>query len=58
MIGSELAMPDPQPCRRFKHMNITPAFMKHLPKCAACRAVIAHLNHESDIVMWIHRHRN
>jgi hypothetical protein len=53
-----MAMPDPQPCRRFKHMNPTPAFMKHLPKCAACKAVIAHLNHESDILTWLHMHRN
>jgi hypothetical protein len=39
-------------------LNPTPAFMKHLPKCAGCKAVIAHLNHESYIVMWIHQHRN
>ena len=48
----------PQPCRRFKHMKITPAFMKHLPKCFACEAVIAHLNCESDILVWMHKHRN
>jgi hypothetical protein len=35
--------PEPQPCHRFKHMNITPAFLKHLPTCSACKAVIAYL---------------
>jgi hypothetical protein len=30
--------PELQPCRRFRHMNITPAFLKHLPKCAACQS--------------------
>jgi hypothetical protein len=49
---------EPQPCRGFKHMNITPAFMKHLPNCPACKGVIAHLNRESDMLMWMRKHRN
>jgi hypothetical protein len=44
-------MPLIQACRCFKHMNITPAFLKHFPKCSACKAVIAHLNRESDILV-------
>src|SRR5580693_5029876 len=49
-----MTKPEPQPCRRFKHMKITPAFLKHLPRCPACKAVIAHLNRESDILVWMH----
>jgi hypothetical protein len=41
--------PEPQPCTRFKHMNITSAFLKHLPQCSACRSVIAHLHRESEV---------
>jgi hypothetical protein len=54
----EMAKSESQPCRRFKHMNITPAFLKHLPKCSACKAVIAHLNRESEMLVWVLKHRN
>jgi hypothetical protein len=43
---------------RFKQMNVTPAFLRHLPKCTACKAVIAHLKRESDMLIWVHKHRN
>ena len=49
---------EPQPCNRFKHMNITPTFLKHFPQCSVCKAVIAHLKRESDILVWAHQHRN
>lgn len=48
----------PQPCRRFKHMNITPTFLKHLPKCDHCLAVIAKLNREQDVLQWARENRN
>jgi hypothetical protein len=35
-----------------------PAFLKHLPKCSACKAAIAHLDRESNILVWMHKHRN
>jgi hypothetical protein len=53
-----MAAREPQPRRRFKHMNITPAFMKHLPKCAKYQAVIAYLEKDSEMRLCAHKHRN
>ena len=53
-----MANPEPKPCKRFKHMRITPAFLKHLPKCSERQAVIAYLERESEILVWMHKHRN
>jgi hypothetical protein len=53
-----MANSEPQPCKRFKRMRITKAFLQHLPKCSACQAVIVHLNRESNILVWMHKHRN
>jgi len=39
-------------------LHITPALLKHLPKFSACKSVIAHLNRESDILIWTYKHRN
>jgi hypothetical protein len=39
-------------------MRIIKAFLKHLPKCSACQAVIAHLSRESEVFIGMHEHRN
>lgn len=52
MTGYPFAMLRIQPCRRCKLRNITTAFLKQLPKCSACKTVIAHLNQESGIFVW------
>jgi hypothetical protein len=57
-VDSEMAQLEPRPCRRFKHTNITPAFMKHLSKCSRYQAVIAHLERDSEMRLWAHKHRN
>jgi hypothetical protein len=31
--------------------------LKHLPKCSACKDVIAHVNRESKILVRVHQHR-
>jgi hypothetical protein len=53
-----MAKPEPQPCQKFKHMRITPAFLNHLPKCSKCQSVIAYLERESGMLVWMHKHRN
>jgi hypothetical protein len=50
--------PEPQPSRRFKHMNPTPAFMKHLPTCEKCQAVIAYSERDLEMLVWLREHRN
>jgi hypothetical protein len=39
-------------------MLLTKAFVEHSPKCVACKAVIAHLNREAEILIWLHDHRH
>ncbi len=51
--------PIPRPCKRFsKRPCLNEPFLRHLPTCAACRAVIAYLDHQSDIDMHLYRNRN
>lgn len=51
---------EPKPCKRFAHHQKawTKAFDKHLPKCKACQAVIAYFIRESEINLYVRRHRN
>jgi hypothetical protein len=53
-----MAEDEPQPCPRFKRMLVTKNFLRHLPNCSSCKAVIAYLERESNIHAWIHKHRN
>ena len=53
-----MAKPEPKPCRRFKRMNVTPVFLKHLSKCIKCQAVVAYLEQESEIWLSMQEHRN
>jgi len=42
--------PVPRPCKRFSNRPcLNERFLKHLPACAACRAVVLFLDHQSDI---------
>jgi hypothetical protein len=51
--------PVPRPCKRFsKRPCLNKRFLKHLPTCAECRAVIVYLDHQSDIDMYVYRNRN
>lgn len=47
-----------RPCKRYKHMRLTPRFEEHLPKCDACKAVIAYLDRELQVFLYFHTHRN
>jgi hypothetical protein len=51
--------PVPRPCKRFsKRPCLNERFLKHLPTCAACGAVVEYLDHPSDIDMHVYRNRN
>jgi hypothetical protein len=38
-------------------MPLNEKFLKHLPSCPECRAVIAYLDWDSGMMLWVHRHR-
>jgi hypothetical protein len=49
----------PEPCKKFsKRMPLNEKFLKHLPSCPNCRAVLAYLRWDATMRVWIHRHRN
>jgi len=52
--------PEPKPCKRFAHNQNawTKAFEKHLPKCEACQALVAYFIRESELNLYVRRHRN
>jgi len=51
--------PVPRPCKRFsKRPCLNERFLKHLPTCAACRAVIAYLEKQLQIDTYVYRNRN
>ena len=39
---------EPQPCARFKRMRMTPAFLRHFPRCEKCKAVVSWLVREFE----------
>lgn len=39
-------------------LRVTKTFLKHPPKCSACKAVIAYLERDSEMRPWAHKHRN
>jgi hypothetical protein len=50
---------EPKPCKRYaKRMLLTAKFIAHMPSCDACKAVVAHLNKESEIKLYSYRNRN
>jgi hypothetical protein len=51
--------PVPRPCKRFsRRPTLHERFLKHLPTCSACRAVIEYLEKQSRIDKFVHEHRN
>lgn len=53
MLASE-----PKACKRFKLLPATEAFFKHLPHCAACKAVIEFRRRDGGLRAYVHAHRN
>jgi hypothetical protein len=50
---------EPKPCARFsKRIPLNEKFLAHLPNCAACKAVILHLERRSQLDLFRHKHRN
>jgi len=56
MLAFVVTKSEPQPCHRFKHMNITPGISEASSELSG--VVISHLNRESKILVWMHKHRN
>jgi hypothetical protein len=50
--------PEPQPCKRFWRMRVTPAFWAHLKNCPKCTAVIRYLELQFEIDRFLWQHRN
>jgi hypothetical protein len=50
--------PEPQPCKRFWRMRVTPAFWAHLKNCPKCTAVIRYLERQFEIDRFLWQHRN
>lgn len=48
----------PKPCKRHAKMILNPKFLAHMRSCDACKAVVAYLNKESEIKLYLHRSRN
>jgi hypothetical protein len=54
-----MAEPMPKPCKGYaKRMVWSDRFIKHLPNCPKCRAVLAYLRSDSALRAWLHKHRN
>jgi hypothetical protein len=50
MLFASVDESEPKPCERYaKRMLLTAKFIVHLPSCDACKAVVTHLNQESEI---------
>ena len=51
--------PLPEACAKFKkRMRFDASFLTHLPKCLACKTLIAYLLQDAENRAWTHTHRN
>jgi hypothetical protein len=53
-----MAKPAPKPCKKFPRMPSSAKFFAHLPDCLACQAVIAYLQRDSELRLFLHDSRN
>jgi hypothetical protein len=55
----DMSSPEPKPCKHFsKRIPLNERFLKHLPGCSACGAVILYLEKQSQIDRHVYRNRN